>query len=315
MQLVSELTCFNTGKTAEDLAADIIISHYCGNIDRIEDNMLSVRTSLIPLLVQIGIKEVNNFALWTQFPNTWYCALDQNEDHSPKPSLCQVTVCFTIWMYVQELFKDRCITSAVVRRWLILHLPRVVDLRPAGSQGWEQHALASYSFIIVTTPVNATAGGPEGGWILACQSSKHRITPLLPPAQSDYTRIRTCGSGSSLQPPYVQPTSGSLWARSCPSFRQRGLVNVSTSSWCTSLVSLWLWSKPSEGEREREREHRKVSVHWFPLLRTFASLSHFWSFSSLFLSVVVVFSIFTNIFLYPHWRDRTCKLSVVLGWV
>lgn len=36
-------------------------------MDRIEDNMLSVRTSLIPLMVQTGINQVHIFALWTQF--------------------------------------------------------------------------------------------------------------------------------------------------------------------------------------------------------------------------------------------------------
>lgn len=70
-QLVSEPTCFNTGERAEDLAAHIIIPHYCGDMHRLEDNMLSVRTSLIPLWVQNGVNRVNNIALWTRFLNTW----------------------------------------------------------------------------------------------------------------------------------------------------------------------------------------------------------------------------------------------------
>lgn len=52
---------------------------------------------------------------------------------------------------------------------------------------------------------------------MACQSSKHCITPLLPPAQSDCTRIRTCGSGGSLQPPYIKPAMARTQLHLAPS--------------------------------------------------------------------------------------------------
>lgn len=116
-QLVSELTCFSTGERAEDLAAHIIISHYCGDMEWIEDNMLSGRTRLTPLLVQNGINQVNNFALWTQFPNTWRCSLEWGP-FTKAISLCQVAVCFTIWMYVQEIFKDRQVHHELCRQEL-----------------------------------------------------------------------------------------------------------------------------------------------------------------------------------------------------